>query len=134
MRRNPTEPEKRLWARLANSQLGGCKFRRQEVVGTAIVDFACPSRWLVVEVDGETHSNPEVDAIRDRKLTEIGIRVLHFTNSQVMQELDSVCEAILLELQKPFDRRAAMRAAALPHPYPSPEGEGNWDRGRNSRF
>jgi very-short-patch-repair endonuclease len=124
MRRNPTEPEKRLWARLKSSQLGGFKFRRQEVVGSAIVDFACPTRWLCVEVDGETHVNPEVDALRDRKLTDIGIRVLRFTNQQVMQELDGVCEAILVELQKPFDRRQAARQAALPHPSPSPEGEG----------
>jgi len=124
MRRNPTEPEKRLWSRLKGSQLGGFKFRRQEVVGSAIVDFACPSRWICVEVDGETHVNPEVDALRDRKLTDVGIRVLRFTNLQVMEQLDGVCEAILLELQKPFDRKEAARQAALPHPHHSPEGEG----------
>ncbi|MCK9540885.1 MAG: DUF559 domain-containing protein [Novosphingobium sp.] len=125
MRRNPTESEQRLWTRLANGQLGGFKFRRQAVVGSAIVDFACPARWLCVEIDGETHVNPEVDALRDRKLTDVGLRVLRFTNRQVMEELDGVCEAILLELQKPFDRRTAARNAATPHPsIPSPSGEG----------
>ncbi len=129
MRRNPTEPEKRLWARLANSQLGGFKFRRQRVIGTAIADFACPARWLVVEVDGETRSNPEVDALRDRKLSDVGIRVMRFSNLEVMQELDGVCQAILLELQKPFDRREAQRQAtrkaASPRPLiPSPQGGG----------
>ncbi len=129
MRRNPTEPERLLWSRLKGQQLGGFKFRRQQVVGSAIVDFACPARWLCVEVDGETHVNPEVDALRDRKLTDVGLRVLRFSNRQVMEELDGVCEAILLELQKPFDRREAQRQAAhrtaSPHPsIPSPQGEG----------
>jgi len=132
MRRNPTEPEKRLWKRLAGGQLGGFKFRRQQVIGTAIADFACPARWLVVEIDGDTHANPEVDAIRDRKLADAGIRVLRFANVQVMQELDGVCAAILLELQKPLDRKAAQtqasRRAVSPHPsIPSPEGAGKED-------
>jgi len=57
MRSNPTEPEKRLWRALSNSQLGGFKFRRQEVVGSYIADFACPSAALIVEVDGDTHED-----------------------------------------------------------------------------
>lgn len=122
MRRNPTEPERLLWSRLQGQQLGGFKFRRQQVVGSAIVDFACPSRWLVVEVDGDAHDNPAVDMLRDRKLTDIGIRVLRFTNEEVMGDLDGVLQAILTELNKPFDRQ---RARAVPHLNPSPEGEGS---------
>jgi len=57
MRSNPTEPEKRLWRHLSNSQLGGFKFRRQEVVGSYIADFVCPSAALIVEVDGDTHDD-----------------------------------------------------------------------------
>ena len=135
MRRNPTEPEKHLWKCLANGQLGGFKFRRQQVIGSAIADFACPARWLVVEIDGETHVNPEVDAIRDRKLADAGIRVLRFSNLEVMQELDGVCAAILLELHKPFDRNATSRQVASPRPsIPSPEGEGKDDPARLPSF
>ena len=114
MRRNPTEAEERLWTRLSAAQLGGCKFQRKQVVGSAIVDFACSSRWLVVNVDGET-ANPELDAIRDRKLTSVGIRVLRFSATQIMDDPDGECDAILAELQKPFDRKAAARNAAQFH-------------------
>src|SRR5690348_13578813 len=55
MRTDPTEPEKRLWRSLSNSQLGGYKFRRQAVIDRYIVDFLCPAQKLIVEVDGDTH-------------------------------------------------------------------------------
>jgi very-short-patch-repair endonuclease len=122
LRRNPTEPELALWERLQGQKLGGFKFQRQRVIGSTIADFACEARWLVVEVDGDAHDTPAIDASRDRKLIEVGIRVLRFASEQVMQDLDAVCEAILAELNKPFDRRQAARQAALPHPpAPSPE-------------
>jgi very-short-patch-repair endonuclease len=57
MRRQPTEPEKRLWRHLSNSQLGGYKFRRQATIEPFIADFLCPAKGLVVEVDGETHAH-----------------------------------------------------------------------------
>jgi very-short-patch-repair endonuclease len=44
MRRNPTEPERRLWRHLSASQLDGLKFRRQAVIGASIADFYCPRR------------------------------------------------------------------------------------------
>jgi very-short-patch-repair endonuclease len=103
-RRDPSEPEKLLWTELKDQKLGGFRFKRQQIVGSAIVDFACPGRWLVVEVDGDTPANPEVDALRDRKLTEVGIRVLRFQQEEVMESLDNVLQSLLQELQKPFER------------------------------
>ena len=73
MRKNPTEPEKRLWRSLSNSQLDGCKFRRQSVIGFSIADFFCPSRKLIVEVDGDTHDDPAKDARRDAALERRGL-------------------------------------------------------------
>ena len=52
MRRNPTEPEKRLWRALSNGQIEGHKFRREAVIGPYIADFLCPQKALIVEVDG----------------------------------------------------------------------------------
>src|SRR6187549_1701361 len=98
MRREPTEAEKALWTQLANQKVGGFKFHRQVVVGSTIVDFACPSRWLVVEIAGDT--NPEVVAIQDRKLTDVGIRVLRFSEAQVLDDVAPVIAAILEELNK----------------------------------
>jgi very-short-patch-repair endonuclease len=113
MRRNPTEPEKRLWRYLSNSQLEGYKFRRQSVIGYYIADFVCPSAHLIVEVDGDTHDEAK-DRLRDDKLAEFGFRVLRVTNADVLHNMEGVLETIA----------ATLHDAASPHPNPSPEGEG----------
>ena len=117
MRREPTEPEKRLWRRLSLSQLG-YKFRRQAVIGGRVADFVCPAKTLIVEVDGDTHS-AEIDAARDAELAALGYRVLHVTNADVMREMDAVLALILSVLESAPDRWSRP-----PHPNPSPEGEG----------
>ena len=114
MRREPTEAEKALWTQLAGQKLGGFKFHRQVVIGSTVVDFACPARWLVVEVSGD--ANAEVSAIQDSKLAQVGIRVLRFTDEQVLNDNEPVVAAILAELQKPFDRRAERAANAAGRP------------------
>lgn len=131
-RRNPSDAEKALWARLSNQKVGGFKFHRQVVVGSAIVDFACPARWLVVEISGE--SNAEVDAIQDRKLADVGIRVLRFPADRVIEDGDGVVAEVLAELQQPFDRRAAragnaagVRRDAAPAPGDQAEDEALFD-------
>jgi very-short-patch-repair endonuclease len=113
-RRNPSDAEKALWARLSGQKLGGFKFHRQVVVGSTIVDFACPARWLVVEIAGD--ANAQVVAIQDKKLTDVGIRVLRFSEEQVLGDIEPVVAAILAELQKPFDRRAERAANAAGRP------------------
>lgn len=122
-RRDPSEAEKLLWSGLKDQKLGGFKFKRHQIVGSAIVDFACPARWLVVEISGPD-ANAELDALKDRKLGDVGIRVLRFSDEAVMGDADGVLQTILAELQKPFDRKAALRRAANPHPNSSPAGEG----------
>ena len=114
MRREPTEAEKALWTRLSNQKLGGFKFHRQVVIGSTIVDFACPARWLVVEISGD--ANAEVAALQDRKLADVGIRVLRFSEEQVLNDNEPVVAAILAELNKPFDRRAERAANAAGRP------------------
>ena len=116
MRRNPTEPEKRLWRNLSNRQFAGLKFRRQEVIGPFIADFMCPARALIVEVDGDTHDEVK-DRLRDDELAGFGFLVLRVTNGDVMANPDGVLAAILSAAQGRTSRRS-------PHPYPSPEGEG----------
>nr|WP_315381061.1 DUF559 domain-containing protein [uncultured Sphingomonas sp.] len=117
MRRNPTELEKRLWRHLSITQLGH-KFRRQQVVFPYICDFFCPAKGLVVEVDGDTH-DPVYDERRDVFLLSQGFSSLHFSNHDVFENIDGVLAAIVAALQERPDRWSAM-----PHPNPSPEGEG----------
>jgi very-short-patch-repair endonuclease len=116
MRRNPTEPEKRLWRNLSNSQLEGLKFRRQEVIGPFIADFMCPARALIVEVDGDTHDAGK-DRLRDDELAQFGFLVVRVTNLEVMSNIDGVLEVIRLAAVGRSSRH-------MPHPNPSPEGEG----------
>jgi very-short-patch-repair endonuclease len=116
MRRNPTEPEKRLWRALSNGQIDGLKFRRQEVVGSFIADFMCPTRSLIVEVDGDTHDQAK-DRLRDDALAEFGFMVLRVSNADVMANAHGVMEAIHLA-------SAGRSSRHKPHPNPSPEGEG----------
>ena len=113
MRNYPTEPEKRLWRRLSNGQMEGFKFRRQQVIGRFIADFVCVPVKLVVEVDGDTHEETS-DCARDTALGEMGYRVVHVTNGDVMANMDGVLQFIA----------QALRQADRPHPNPSPEGEG----------
>jgi len=117
MRRNPTELEVRVWRHLSNSQLGH-KFRRQHVIYPYICDFFCPAKGLVVEIDGDTH-DPVYDERRDARIARQGFLTLRFTNVDVFENIDGVMFTIAEAL-----RRSADRWSSLPHPNPSPEGEG----------
>ena len=103
MRRNPTEAQKVLWERLKDKQCG-FGFNREVVMGSAIVDFACKTRWLVVETGGEGEAEATLAALSDRKLTDVGVRVLRFSDADVLGDTDGVVQAIRDELQKPFQR------------------------------
>ncbi|PTM45726.1 very-short-patch-repair endonuclease [Sphingomonas aerolata] len=118
MRRDPTEPEKRLWRGLSNSQLGGFKFRRQAVLGTRIVDFFCPATGLIVEVDGHTH-DPDIDQNRDALMQQPGFTTIRVGNTDVMENAEGVLLHILSVAQG-LPARAHWR---LPHPNLVP-GEG----------
>ena len=103
MRRNPSEAQKALWERLKDKQCG-FTFNREVVMGSAIVDFACKTRWLVVETGGESEAESTIAALSDRKLRDVGVRVLRFSDDEVLADTESVVTAIKDELQKPFER------------------------------
>ena len=103
LRRELSEAEASLWERLSGSRLGGMKFTRKAVVGTVIVDFACPSRWVVVSLSG-AQANPDLDLLQDRKLAEAGIRVLRFTDEEVLTDIDRVTKEIATLVNTPFAR------------------------------
>ncbi|WP_156358256.1 endonuclease domain-containing protein [Sphingobium sp. Leaf26] len=120
MRRDPTEPEKRLWSKLRKRQLGGIKFRRQVWLAGYVADFYAAEVKLVIEVDGDDHAAREAS---DRHRTEIlereGFRVMRFGNADVMHTLDGVLEAILMMAREtPSPSQAFGSGPSL-----SPEGE-----------
>jgi very-short-patch-repair endonuclease len=117
IRRNPTEWEVRVWRRLSNSQLGH-KFRRQSVIFPYICDFLCPAKGLIIEIDGDTH-DLAYDGCRDRRLQQRGFEILRFTNVDVRDSIEGVMSTIVRVVRQRPDRWPG-----LPHPNPSPQGEG----------
>lgn len=104
LRRNLTEPERILWNRLRADALG-VHFRRQHPIGRYIADFVCVPARLVVEIDGDTHADDGAEAqdrFRSRQLGRCGVRVVRFTNRQVMDNLEGVLEVIRGELSAPL--------------------------------
>lgn len=90
-----TNAEERLWMRIRGKQIDGLRFRRQAPVGNYVVDFACKSPRLVIEVDGSQHAAAvEEDARRTEYLESLGYRVLRFWDNDVLTETDNVLEAI----------------------------------------
>lgn len=92
-----TDAEKRLWSFLRDNQLG-VKFRRQFPIGKYVLDFYCHEAKLNVEVDGAEHYSDEGtrnDEERDSDLERQGIKVLRYSNSEVMEQTDALVDDIL---------------------------------------
>jgi very-short-patch-repair endonuclease len=97
LRKNLTDSESALWARLRNKQLLGIQFYRQKPIGEHVVDFFAPRARLVVEVDGAQHLAGDhvlKDRRRDGYLTSLGLKVLRFNSREVLEESEAVAEAI----------------------------------------
>ena len=121
LRNASTHFEAKLWRHLSNSQLGGHKFRRQHVIGNRIVDFFCPQKSLIVDIDGDTHEAVR-DAKRDQHHASLGYVTLRFTNAEVGKNIDEVLPLLSDRLNELADRWRD--GVAEPHPNPSPKGEG----------
>jgi very-short-patch-repair endonuclease len=99
MRRAMTDAELKLWNELRAHRLMGLGFRRQFPIDRYIVDFACPAKKLIVEVDGSQHGDAAVagaDADRTRKLEALGWTILRFWNDDVAADIDGVCAHIVI--------------------------------------
>lgn len=98
MRRVMTDAELKLWNEIRAHRLMGLGFRRQYPVAGYIVDFACPTIKLAVEIDGSQHSEPEnvlADSVRTARLEQNGWTVLRFWNDDVLRDIDGVCQHIV---------------------------------------
>jgi very-short-patch-repair endonuclease/L-amino acid N-acyltransferase YncA len=107
MRRNPTQAQTVLAEALAEAEAGGFKFRRQVVIGSAIVAFACQPLKIAVEIDEDLDVAPEVAHRRDKSLAEVGIKLLRYPALAVLNDVDAVVLAIVDEMKASW---AAQRA------------------------
>jgi len=88
-----TPPEARLWTALKRQALRGHRFRRQHPIGPYILDFYCAAAKLAIEVDGQTHLDPDRsqhDQNRTTWLAGKGIRVVRIAAVDVRDHLDGV--------------------------------------------
>ena len=124
--RSMTAAERRLWRRLRARGMSSVEFRRQHPVGPYVVDFCCPERMVVVEIDGGHHATQaEEDRTRTEFLAGNGFRVLRFWNNEVMGNIAGVLHRISEAAAGP------LTPSRLPLTLPSPPvGERTKVRGR----
>ena len=94
-----TEEEKHLWYDFLKKL--PFTVNRQKNIGNYIVDFYIASKRVVIEIDGLQHEleeNKAADKERDFQLLNLGIKVLRYSNNDVNNNFDAVCEDILKNL------------------------------------
>jgi very-short-patch-repair endonuclease len=97
LRKDMTRVEAILWSFLRRQRVNGLIFRRQHPIDIFVVDFYCHKHKLVIEVDGGVHDLPEIiekDENQTCELEQYGIRVIRFSNEEVITETEKVIEKI----------------------------------------
>ena len=101
LRRDPTPAEKKLWFEFLRDLPQ--KFIRQKPLGQYVADFYCSRQRLVIELDGDSHytdTAQRYDQARTAALETRGIRVIRFTNTDVLENFEAVCAAIAEALKE----------------------------------
>ncbi|MBK8954942.1 MAG: DUF559 domain-containing protein [Saprospiraceae bacterium] len=115
LRRNQTTAEKIVWEKVRDRRFMNLKFRRQvafqiDLLSSRktrfIVDFYCCSLKLAIEIDGGIHAFQKAyDLYRDSVFESFGVRVLRFTNEEIIKDGGSFERRVFEVLKK-----------SLPHP------------------
>ncbi|MBR3290135.1 MAG: endonuclease domain-containing protein [Clostridia bacterium] len=95
LRRRMTPEERHLWYDYLKSL--PVTVNRQKVIGSYIADFYIASAKLIIELDGSQHYQTKgqaSDLERDKYFSDLGLRVLRFSNADVNEHFDGMCEEI----------------------------------------
>ena len=98
----PTPEEEIIWQRLRANKTG-FHIRRQHIIGSYIVDFACLDKLATIEIDGGYHNDSiiqQYDKERTRFLKENGFTEIRFTNEEVRKDPNAVIKKLTQELAK----------------------------------
>ena len=90
----------------------GYKFRRQHGMGKYVVDFYCPARKLIIEIDGSQHGDQKAESYDNERtiyLESLGYRVLRFWNNEINTNL----EGILLKIVEALDANTSSPSIPL---------------------
>ena len=105
-RNSGTLAEIELWKQLKGKQMCGYDFHRQKPLLDYIVDFYCPKLKLVLELDGYSHHFEHIvekDEIKQRDLEEWGLKILRFSDDEVLKQMPNVLmeiEGYISEFEK----------------------------------
>jgi len=109
MRRNPTEAETVFWELVRCRKMCGKKFHRQFPVKFKydsrnrffFADFYCPESSLIIEIDGGIHQLQEdYGELRTHIINELGIRVIRFSNDDILYNIEKVIRILENEILK----------------------------------
>jgi very-short-patch-repair endonuclease len=106
LRNDSTKTEIFLWLKLKGKQMYAYDFHRQKPIDSYILDFFCYELMLGIEVDGYSHEFLEVynkDTVKEKRMNQLGITVLRFTDEQVLKDMENVLRAIeyyIIEYEK----------------------------------
>lgn len=99
MRNSPTPAEEYIWKKMLRDDKTGYRFLRQKPLGHFVVDFYCSELLLAIEIDGSSHDEKsEYDMERSNNLSQYGIKVIRFTNQDVLHNSEKVKEILTQEL------------------------------------
>jgi len=99
LRKNETLAEKIFWELVRNRQIKGKKFRRQypitfewnDKIRYFVADFYCHECKLIIEIDGGIHElQKDYDILRTNIINHFGIKVIRFSNDEVLNEIDNL--------------------------------------------
>ena len=100
LRRTSNHAEQAMWELLCTRPLGGARFRRLQPIGPCLATFVCPSKKLVIEIDGED------DVGRTQSMQQLGWRVARFAAKDVLDDPEEAWREIFRLLQDPANAGA----------------------------
>lgn len=93
LRRHSSPAHLALAERFAKADLGRYTFKRQAVIGSAIVDFACHNLGMAIDID-EEGENETLARRRDKSLEAVGVRVMRIRAVDILEDIDAVLQRI----------------------------------------
>lgn len=102
-RQNMTKGELLLWQKIRRRQVMGVKFSRQIVIKNFIIDFFSKEYNLAIEVQGYSHTLPEVqkkDQIRFEALRKLDINILEVDDKYIFHNMDNAIAMIQEKIEE----------------------------------
>ncbi|MFA9194705.1 endonuclease domain-containing protein [Flavobacterium sp. FBOR7N2.3] len=97
LRETQTEAEEKFWLAVKDNKIDGYKFRRQHPLSIYVADFYCHALKLVIEIDGGYHLDEEQQLLDKKRTADLefqGLKVIRFTNEEILLKLQEVIDKI----------------------------------------